>query len=555
MSRFCKYRAIRIVSALILSTVWSQNLSAHFIWLSTSEQPLNKVQIYFAEAAEPDDPALLEKIEKAEVWFATNRGEPRPLKIEKTPKSLEADLQGSAQEGVILLRYTYGVLSKGGNAPFLLKYYAKTQASPLPGNWRSLKDIERLPLEITAQADRKSTCLQVLWRGQPLPNAALTVVGPGIHGKLEGQTDTSGKFRCELMAPGCFSIRVRHDENVEGTLEGKEYKSIRNHSTLTLQYVPGRLVADTQGLPPLPKGTTSFGGAILDDSLFVYGGNYGSAHEYQQDDQSGDLWLLNLKNHSGWEQVAMGPKLQGLAMIGYRGMLYRVGGFTAKNKTGEKQDLHSQADFARLSPGDKMWEALPSLPEPRSSHDAALIGDSLYVVGGWNMTGGGGSSTWHTSACRVNLAEDKLLWKTIAPPPFKRRALALASHQGKLYCLGGMQEKGGTTTAVSIYDPQSDVWTDGPTLLGSSMDGFGCSAFACNGALIVTTMSGSIQKLADNGERWEYMGQLENARFFHRVLPWNDARLVIVGGANMTVGGKTESLEVLTISEMKAVLD
>jgi len=239
-------------------------------------------------------------------------------------------------------------------------------------------------------------------------------------------------------------------------------------------------------------------------------------------------------------------KLQGLAMVERQGLLYRVGGFNATNKPGAKEDLRSQAEFSRCKPGSKSWESLPGLPEPRSSHDAALIGDTLYVVGGWNLQGGGPATLWHETALAVNLAADQLEWKAIAPPPFKRRALAVAAWRGKLYCIGGMQEKGNPTTAVAVYDPARDAWSEGPSILGEPMDGFGSSAFATSQALFVTTISGSIQRLAADGSAWECAGQLQTPRFFHRLLPWGDDKLVVVGGSNMSTG-KTEALEVLVV--------
>jgi hypothetical protein len=83
------------------------------------------------------------------------------------------------------------------------------------------------------------------------------------------------------------------------------------------------------------------------------------------------------------------------------------------------------------------------------------------------------------------------------------------------------------------------------------MDGFGASAFACRGGLYATTITGSIQRLATDGGRWEYLGQLEHPRFFHRICPWNDEKLVVAGGGSMSVG-KIVELEVLPIAEFKS---
>lgn len=515
------------------------NSQAHFLWITSGS---DKVFVSFAETAGPDDPALekpaLDNVARAELWSVGAR-EPQKLTLRRTDGRLEAELTPPA---TTFLRHTYGVLARG-EAPFLLRYYAKSYPHVLPGTWRPVRDAERLPLEIVPTLEPRGLRLQVTWKGQPLPGAPLAIVGPGGL-KRDGTTDDTGSALFELAAAGLYSIRTKHTESTPGTFADQEYRSVRHHATLTLPHVPPRLAPVTHDLPALPKGTTSFGGAVAGDTLFVYGGNYGSSHSYATEDQSGDLWHLDLKQPREWQVTTGGPKRQGLAMVEHQGRLYRVGGFLARNKAGEKDDLCSQADCARLSPPSATWEPLPSLPEPRSSHDAAVVGDVLYVVGGWNMPGSGGAPKWHRNTLALNLASQPLEWRTVAPPPFERRALSLAAWQGKLFCVGGMQMQGGPTTAVAVYDPAKNEWSDGPALLGGPMDGFGASAFATRDALYVTTSTGSIQRLTTDGRAWEFHGQLAYPRFFHRLLAWQGEKLLIVGGTNMTEG-KTERLELL----------
>ena len=517
---------------------------AHFLWLLTDAAAAKpKVQVFFGEAAEADDPALLKGVAKAEVWSVGGR-EPKlvPLTIEND--SLEGDLPGSARQSALILRHTYGVISRGGD-PFLLKYYAKTYPFALPGTWRAVHDTERLPLEIVPSWSGSKTVLQVQWNGKPLAGSTVTVVGPGLASKIEGNTDDAGNFSCELPQAGTYSIRAKHSETAAGKLDDKEYKSIRHYTTLTLQSQPARLAPTAHNLPALPKGVTSFGAAVAGNNLFLYGGNYGSAHEYVEADQSGDLWKLSLNNPAKWELVATGPRRQGLAMVEYKGALYRIGGFMATNKEGEKQNLISQDDFARWDKGQ--WQSLPALPEPRSSLDAAVVGKTLYVVGGWNMQGAGTTAKWHDTALAMDLSADKPEWKSI-PAPFKRRALGVAAWNDKLVCIGGMTDSSGPTTTTSIFDPASNEWADGPALQGGAMDGFGTSAFAVGNHLYVTTVTGSIQRLSADGKLWEYLGQIAHPRFFHRLVPWNDSNLIVVGGASMEEG-KAAELELLTISK------
>ncbi len=538
------HRVSLFLGIMALALVPPPLAHAHFLWLaasSSAESP--QIKVYFGETAEPDDPDLLDRVQAAELWAIPSRGEPQRLELTKGDDALEAQLTGSSAPTAFVLRHTYGVASRG-DATFLLKYYAKTYPSPLPGTWRSVRDEERLPLEITPHVEGNEVVLRVLWKGKPAPNSAVAVEGPGVS--EEGTTDEAGVYRFAAKEAGAYSIRARLIETTAGEHAGKAYSEQRHYSTLTLPYAPSKLAPVAHDMPALPRGTTSIGAAIANDVLYVYGGNYGDAHEYSNAGQSGDLWKLDLKQPAAWQPAPGGPKLQGLALVAHDGKLYRVGGFTAMNDEGEPSDLQSQASFAQFDPDKQAWSDLAPLPEPRSSHDAAVLEGKLYVVGGWALAGNSSEAHWHETAWVCDLTQPNPSWKAIANPPFHRRALALAAHNGKLYCLGGMQREGGPTRRVAIYDPATDSWSEGPQLLGEPMDGFGSSAFACGGDLYVSTISGAIQRLSDSGEAWHYLGQLDHPRFFHRLLAWND-KLIAVGGGSMSVG-KIEDVELIPVA-------
>jgi N-acetylneuraminic acid mutarotase len=304
-----------------------------------------------------------------------------------------------------------------------------------------------------------------------------------------------------------------------------------------------RSVADKY--PPLPELVTSFGGAILGDSLYVYGGHTGRAHAYWDEAQARTLRRLDLKTGKAWEELGKGPGLQGLALVAHGGKLYRLGGFLAKNRKGEEQNLWSQADVAQYDPATREWTSLSPLPEPRSSFDAAVLGDKLYVIGGWQMSGDA-ESHWHTTAYELDLAAKDASWKALPEPPFQRRALSVAAHDGKIYVLGGMQREGGPTTRVDVFDPERQEWSQGPSLHGEPMDGFGSAAFATGGRLYVSTYSGKLQRLSEDGKSWDVIQQLDRARFFHRMLPLSETQLLIVGGASMEIG-KFEEVDVIDV--------
>ena len=303
--------------------------------------------------------------------------------------------------------------------------------------------------------------------------------------------------------------------------------------------------ASAGGFPGMPELVTSFGAAVLDRSLYVYGGHTGDAHAYWNTSQARTLWKLDLKQPGEWKSLGEGPRLQGLALVAHEGKLYRIGGFQAKNKEGDAQDLWSQADVDCYDVATGKWGDAPPLPEPRSSFDAAVLNGRIYVVGGWTLAGEA-ESKWLQTAYALDTSESSPRWSRLPKPPFQRRALAVAAHAGKIFAIGGMQQQGGPTTRVDVFDPETQQWTQGPSLNGEAMDGFGASAFAAGGRLYVSTYHGQLQRLSNDGKSWSIVQKLANARFFHRMLPISPTQLIVVGGASMQ-SGKFGDLEVVDV--------
>ncbi len=296
-------------------------------------------------------------------------------------------------------------------------------------------------------------------------------------------------------------------------------------------------LANDTSLPDLPVGITSFGAALLNDHIYVYGGHNGVAHKYYKDGQNKTLYSLNLKSPKKWEKVASEKGLQGLALVACKGNLYRMGGFEAQNAKGEDQDLVSSNEFARFNFQTKAWEKLAPMPTPRSSFDAVAVGSHIYVVGGWAMKGKDGKTEWEKSAIRIDVSKKDSQWEKLPQPPFVRRAVALGHADGKVFVVGGMQQKGGPTTAVDYFDIQSGKWHESkPLPKKGRMEGFGSSCFCVGGKLVVSAYSGNVYTWNSKTENWDDFGELETSRFFHRLIDIGQNRFAVLGGANMDSG-------------------
>lgn len=295
--------------------------------------------------------------------------------------------------------------------------------------------------------------------------------------------------------------------------------------------------------PPLPEAVTSFGAASVGDWLYVFGGHRGERHEYNAEDVSRSLHRLNLRDGTSWEKLPSADPGQSVAIVTDGRSIYRVGGMAAHNHRGEPQDLRSKDVVARFDGRSRRWLSLPSLPAPRSSHDAAVMDGRLYAAGGWLMPGGTNKPTWHDMMAVLDLRRSGATWTSL-PQPFQRRGLAVAALDGRLYCLGGLDAEGKTSKEVDVFDPRTQTWSKGPGLPDGSMRGFGSAAIAQQGRLYYSGRSGDLYRLSQQGDAWEKCGRLQHPRFFHRLVPLGTHQLLALGGEG--AAGKLDNLEVLS---------
>jgi N-acetylneuraminic acid mutarotase len=297
--------------------------------------------------------------------------------------------------------------------------------------------------------------------------------------------------------------------------------------------------------PPLPVAVSSLGAVECDGYLYVYGGHAGKTHSYDTKTVIGTFHRLKLDGGTKWEALPGGPIAQGLNLAAHGGKVYRVGGMQPKNAPGEPADNHSLAECARFDPKVGKWEALPALPAGRSSHDVVVAGDTLVVVGGWQMKGKGASSVWHDTALVLDLGAAKPQWKSV-PQPFKRRALTAAALGDKVYVLGGLGADGGDRR-VDVLDVSTGKWSSGPAIPGGERVAFSPAACAVGGRLVVNTSEGPLYRLNTAGDGWEKVGEAAKKRIVARLVPLGTDRVVLVGGAGG--GANVDAIEVIRLAE------
>ena len=281
-------------------------------------------------------------------------------------------------------------------------------------------------------------------------------------------------------------------------------------------------------LPALPHAVSSLGAVECDGYLYIYGGHVGKTHTYSTKDVLGTFHRLKLDGGTKWEELPGGPILQGMNLAAHNGKIYRVGGMRPRNEPGQPSDNVSVVDAARYDPKVGKWELLPPLPTGRSSHDVAIAGDKLVVVGGWQSRGRGVSQVWHDTAVILDLAAKHLEWREI-PQPFQRRALTAAALGNKVYVVCGLDAKGDAHNRVDVLDLATEKWTTGPDVPGGRI-GFSPAATVFDGRLVVSTSEGNLFRLTADGKEWEKVGESKTKRIVHRLVPHREG-VLLVGGA------------------------
>lgn len=300
----------------------------------------------------------------------------------------------------------------------------------------------------------------------------------------------------------------------------------------------------------LPYPVTSFGSVLIGDHLYIYGGHRGRPHKYHADSTSGEFQRISLTSQkASWDPLPGDTPAQGTRMVGWKNRILRVGGMQPRNSRDEDWNLVSLDEYKCWDKETSSWKSLKPMPKGRSSHEAVVAGDTLYVAGGWFLNGDSEDAEWFSEMFSIDLSSDDAQWES-HPQPFVKRAIASGLLGDSIVFIGGMDEYDNVSDTVDIYNTQSRSWVKGPQVPetpNNRMKSFGAAAASHNGSLYLSDHSGNIYKLSSPQSEWEKVGALENPRFFHRIEFDSLGELIVVGGASRQLG-QFNSIEFVSLA-------
>jgi hypothetical protein len=537
---------------IAFTAIWPAEVaSAHFLWFkSETHEGQPRAVLFFGESAQDEAHHFPDKLDGTKVWRRTADGKRTEIATTHVDTENRVAYVGplaSDEPCVLETSAQYGLYSN-----WLLTYYTKDVHAAANDQLAAAGPSPELELDIVPRANDEELDLMVLWEGKPRADVNVSVtVADGDAQQLT--TDKDGKASLKLVGEGLVAVVANFiDETAKGDLNGKPYVAVANYATLTLPWkcpcsedagpeAETKTPEATSQLEPtpaaksalrlLPEPVSSFGAAVANGWLYVYSGHTGEEHAHSAANQSQHFRRLLIDGGREWEELPMQTPLQGLALVSYQGKLYRVGGMNAHNATTkDKEVLHSTDEFACYDPEKKEWTTLAPLPAARSSHNAVVIGHTLYVVGGWKLDGRK-AGEWLDRSVAFDFDNPSAGWHKLPEQPFQRRALAAAEWHGRLAAIGGMDQDQVITGRVDLFDPQSRKWSRATDLPGEDMAGFGVAACSANAELYVCGSEGIVYRLNDGGSKWDKVARLTKPRFFHQLVRDGSRNLLVIGGA------------------------
>ena len=200
--------------------------------------------------------------------------------------------------------------------------------------------------------------------------------------------------------------------------------------------------------PPGPEDGRTEGAAVsgVGDTIVVVGGHDGGSPR-------SDLTRIYDITTDTWSFGPASPLpalLPAVGETGHGGRIYVIGGVAGF-------DVHNAVQQYNVDA--QSWALKTGMPTARSGSAVALLGNSLYVIGGRTKPG-------PCSGATLNVVErydiDTDAWSTEEPLPSPRSDFAALAVGNKIYVFGGCAPNGAALADVDVFDRSTGVWDTSP---------------------------------------------------------------------------------------------
>jgi len=299
---------------------------------------------------------------------------------------------------------------------------------------------------------------------------------------------------------------------------------------------------------PLPEPRAGYAAGVLNGKLIIAGGSYWEGQKGK--------WirkLYTIRTHSfnpttgDWEQLPDMPRALGYGasvVVGDR--LYVLGGYTGKEESRKVYALESREKGYR-------WTELADLPGPRLFTKAVRVGESVFLLGGvtrFEPYDSSGTCCTSKSATRDLMFLDTLQpqkgWQRLPSFPGPKRWLFCAETDGKsIWMLGGIDQElanGPTIEYEDVwrYDLRYKTWTRMALLPQEIRGTTPLSSMMLEGRLLIFSFAKKVWEFNLATQRFGQISPLPEEVFVDQFF-WLDDRIIGTGGENKLEGPRRRS--------------
>lgn len=223
-------------------------------------------------------------------------------------------------------------------------------------------------------------------------------------------------------------------------------------------------VNEWTSLASLPTPLSNLAAVAWGEEIYVAGGAMPVVGDAAARALSADLWRYDILE-DGWHLAGQLPApLAGASLLAAEDALYLVGGWDGEAMRAEIWGLPLSAGMEPVTADD--WQVVTHLKSPHAFGGAVLVGDALYVVGGYD-----GRRELDT-ARRYFLSSGE--WEALPPLSTPRGGVQLLYDELAIFAVGG-----GWTQPVSTierYDPATGIWSHFPAPIDGEWRNLGAAA-------------------------------------------------------------------------------
>ena len=250
----------------------------------------------------------------------------------------------------------------------------------------------------------------------------------------------------------------------------------------------------------------------------------------------------------GWEQVTELPTWRiGPAATAVKGKIYLIGGFDHHKNLGGRAPALSRVDVYDTQ--TNTWHTVAKMPTPRVAPQAAAFSNKIYVFGGYDRKGPGGTSRYKKTVEMYDPQTDT--WVKKRDMPTLRHAFMSAVVDGKIYLIGGSVhdkklDRDVAIGLVEIYDPLTNRWEKGadmPTERGATdavvVDGkiYVIGGYNWRWGPLVDKFVTSIEEYNPKTDQWHELRDMPMLKFWFASVAI-DNEIYTIGGAYTPGGNK-----------------